>query len=92
MYFHNVVLKEFMGDNGAECVTKLIKIYNILTSKAVTNVDTLVKANLQYGYPSVELEPVGVAGLPDSGSQAFSAVVSVLKALQVRYDITGFII
>ena len=92
MYFHDVVLKEFMGDNGAECVTKLIKIYEILTSKAVPNVDALVKANLQNGYPSVELEPVGVAGLPDSGLQAYCAVVCVLEALQVRYDISGFII
>ena len=92
MYFNDYVLKEFMGENGAQCVARLRKIYQLLTSKAVPNVDTLVEANLQHRYPSVRLEPVGVAGLPDSGSQAFSAVVSVLKALQVRYDITGFII
>ena len=92
MYFTDVVFKEFRGANGAQCVTRLITIYGLLTSKRVPHVDTLVEYNLQHGYPSVQLEPVGVAGLPDSGSQAFCAVVCVLKALQVRYDISGFII
>jgi len=92
MYIHDVVFKVFEGDNGTQRVASLIAIYELLTLKCVPHVDTLVGSNLQDGCPSVQLKPVGVAGLPDSGSQAFRAVVCVLKALQVHYDISVFII
>jgi len=92
MCFTNVVHKRFKGDNAVQCVSRLINIYKTLTLKNVPYVDNLVKFNLNHGYPSVTLEPVGVAGFPVSGSQAFRAVVCVLKALEVCYDISGFII
>jgi hypothetical protein len=91
MTIGEVVRKEFMGDNAVQRVTELIAIYELLKLKKVPNVDTLDSSNLD-GHPHVYLSPGGVDVLPVSGSEAFDAVVCVLGALKVCYDVSVFII
>jgi hypothetical protein len=91
MTIGKVVKKEFLGVNAVQRVSDLITIYDLLKLKGVPNVDTLNSSNLN-GHPHVYLSPVGFEVLPVSGSEAFSAVVCVLWALMVCYDVSVFII
>jgi hypothetical protein len=92
MTISNVVKKEFIGVNGVQRVSDLITIYDLLKQKGVPHVDTLNSFNLNNDHSCVYLSPVGIEVFPVSGSEAFSAVVCVLKALKVRYDVSVFII
>jgi hypothetical protein len=87
----DVVMKECLGYNKVQHVYELITIYNSLKRKNVPHVDALHSFDLNDDTPRVFLKPVGVATYPYSGSEAFSAVVCVLKALEVRYGIPVFI-
>lgn len=82
-----VVLKEFRSEDGANRVSKLVKIYDLLKRKGVPNVDTLERSSTgtQGRCPYVHLSPVGLDTLPQSGSESFDAIVCVLQALTVRY-------
>ena len=81
----STVLKEFMGANAVQRVSDLVAIYNLLKEKEVPYVDTLHSYKLQ-------TDPPGVDRFPTSGPEVFNAVVCVLKALKVRYDVSVFII
>ncbi len=70
----------------------MVVIYDSLKRKKVPNVDTLDSYNVDVDDPHVFLSPVGAGVLPESGPEAFSAVVCVLEALKVRYDVSLFII
>ena len=87
-----IVMKEFKHDGAVQRVTKLVEIYDLLKMKGVPNVDTLVKYKLDGRHPWVHLEPVGIHTLPKSGFECFSAVTCVLKALEVRFEVSVFII
>src|SRR5260370_41954253 len=82
MTIGGVVMKEFLGGNTKERVLHLVSIYESLMRKRVPNVDTLDSYNVNVDYPHVFLSPVGAGALPDSGPEAFSAVVCVLEALK----------
>ena len=88
----NVVTKQFTGTDARQRVSHLEMIYKLLSSKRVPNVDSLVRSDPNGSPPHVHLSPVGIPGLPNSGSEAFSAVVCVLEALKVRSDASVFII
>ena len=92
MTIGNVVKKQFMGADARQRVSRLETIYKLLSIKGVPNVDSLVSSDPNRSPPHVDLSPVGSPGLPDSGSEAFSAVVCVLEALKVRCDASVFII
>ncbi|PVF99943.1 hypothetical protein CPB86DRAFT_796109 [Serendipita vermifera] len=84
-----VVRKEFMHEDAAERVSKLVEIYDLLKSKGVPNVDTLEGFDARYtknSYPHVYLSPVGLDKHPESGSEAFDAVFCVLEALKVMHS------
>ena len=87
-----LVKKEFRSGDGANRVSKLVNIYNLLERKGVLNVDTLVSfsAQTQDCFPHVYLSPVGLDTVPQSGSESFDAIVCVLVALKVRYDASIF--
>ena len=87
-----VVKKEFRHHDAVRRVSKLIEIYKLLQMKKVPNVDTLVKYKLDGDHPWVHLEPVGVDTSPASGFECFSAVTCLLKALEVRFEVSVFII
>ena len=87
----SVVLKQFKCANAVRRVSELVEIYDLLKEKKVPYVDSLRSFKLESNPPHVYLEPVGVHRFPASGSEAFSAVVCVLKALKVRYDVFVFI-
>jgi hypothetical protein len=87
-----VVRKEFRHPDAVAHMSKLIKIYGLLKSKHVPNVDSLDRAETHGDYPHVQLSPVGYETLPKSGSEALNAVVCVLEALKVRYTVSALII
>lgn len=88
----NVVMKQFMDVDGAQRVLKLVKIHQLLLVKNVPHVSKLDNYDLNNNYRRVFLSPVGRHVLPSSGEEAYNAVVCVLQALQVRYDVSVFII
>ena len=92
MTIDGVVKKRFMRGDAGQRVSRLEIIYGLLSSKKVPNVDSLVSCDPNGSPPYVTLSPVGSPGPPDSGAEAFSAVVCVLEALKVRYDASVFII
>ena len=92
MTIDDVVKKRFMRDDAGQRISHLEIIYGLLSSKKVPNVDSLVSCDSHSSPPHVNLSPVGSPGPPDSGAEAFSAVVCVLEALKVRYDASVFII
>ncbi len=77
-------MKEFLAPNAAERVSHLTKIYKILKDKGVPNVDTLDNSEGNH----VFLSPTGWDVWPNSGSEAFEAMVCMLNALKVCYDIS----
>lgn len=88
-----VVMKEFLGVDRVHHVKHLQKIYKLLESKHVLNVDKL--DSVDTSNPArlcIFLSPVGHDVWPSSGDECFSAVVCVLQALKVCYDVTVFII
>ena len=87
-----VVKKAFRHNDGVWRVSKLIEIYSLLKIKEVPNVDTLVKYKFDRHHSYVHLEPVGIDTLPKSGFECFSAVTCLLKALEVRFEVSVFII
>ena len=87
-----VVKKEFRHPDAATHVSKLIEIYNLLKLKQVPNVDILYHAEIREKCTYVLLSPVGRDVSPNSGSEAFNAVVCVLQALKVRCDVSALII
>ena len=92
MTIDRVVKKRFVHDDAGQRVSRLEKIYKLLSIKKVPNVDHLVSCDSKSSPPYVNLLPVGSPGPPESGAEAFSAVVCVLEALKVRYDASVFII
>ena len=78
-----VVMKQFLGDDATRRISHLTKIYQLLKDKGVPNVDTLESSQDD----RIFLSPVGLDVLPKSGSEAFDAIVGVLNALKVCYDI-----
>jgi hypothetical protein len=87
-----VVKKEFRHPDAATHVSKSIEIYNLLKVKQVPNVDILDHAEIREECPYVLLSPVGCDVSPNSGSEAFNAVVCVLQALKVRCDVSALVI
>ena len=79
-----VVMKEFLTFHATRFISHLTKIYNLLKDKDVPNVDTLQGTEGN----RIFLSPVGLDVWPSSGSEAFNAMVCVLNALKVRYDIS----
>jgi hypothetical protein len=84
----NVIRKEFKGTNPIQHISGLVKIYKLLKKKGVPHVNTLFSSNLESNPPHIYLSLVGDDRLPTSGSEAFNAVVCVLKALKVHYDVS----
>ncbi|PVF98299.1 hypothetical protein CPB86DRAFT_733261 [Serendipita vermifera] len=72
--------------DAVERVSKLVEIYDLLKSKDVPNVDKLKSSDIEHDHPHVYLSPVGIDTLPNSGSEAFCAVVCVLEALKVMHS------
>jgi hypothetical protein len=87
-----VVKKEFKHPDAVARVSKLIDIYKLLKLKQVPNVDALDHAETAAEHPYVLLSPVGCDASPNSGSEAFNAVVCVLQALKVRYGVSALVI
>ncbi|PVF95529.1 hypothetical protein CPB86DRAFT_817168, partial [Serendipita vermifera] len=89
MTIANVVKKEFRHKDATSRVSKLVKIYDLLKSKNVPNVDKLEKSYTKYtkkSCPHVILSPVGIDALPESGSEALDSVICVLEALKVMHS------
>lgn len=85
MTIGDVVMKEFVRENGVQRVQRLDGIYAVLKSKNVPHVDELHKSEPNNIPPRVFLKPVGDERLPASGFEAYNAVVCVLQALEVRH-------
>ena len=88
-----VIMKEFLGVDCIHCIKHLQKIYKLLKSKHVLNVNKL--DSIDTSNPAclfVFLLLVGHDVWLSSGDKCFSAVVCVLQALKVHYDVTVFII
>ena len=79
-----LVMKEFMTHDATQRISNLIKIYNLLKDKGVPNVDTLRSSEGN----RIFLSPEGLDVWPSSGSEAFNAMLCVLNALKVHYDIS----
>jgi hypothetical protein len=90
MSIGGIVRKHFRHDNAVERVLKLVDIYALLKSKCVPHVDTLQKFSIGTGsrFPYGHLSPVGIERFPESGAESFNAVVCVLEALKVCYDLS----
>ena len=91
----NIVRKEFRQHeqhNAVRRVSDLIKIYKLLKAKEVPYVDTLEDYKLDHARPCVYLTPVGIHTYPVSGLECFNAVTCLLKALEVRFEVSVFII
>lgn len=87
-----VVRKQFLSQDAIQRVSHLIEIYQILKDKNVPNVDCLDSFNTNTNPPEVFLSPVGISGGPATGEEIFGAVVCVLRALEVCYGVSVFII
>ena len=77
-------MKEFLTPDATQRISNLTKIYSLLKEKGVPNVDTLQATEGN----RVFLSPVGLDVWPRSGSEAFNAMLCVLNALKVHYDIS----
>ena len=86
------MMKEFRGDDGADRINKLVKIYGSLKAKNVPYVSTLDSHGFNHESPCVVLSPLGRPVLPRSGEEVYNAVACVLQALKVRYEVPVFII
>jgi hypothetical protein len=78
-----VVMKEFEHPDGVARVLNLVKIYQLLKEKRVPNVDALHEYSTEPPY--VMVTPVAMDQTPQSGFEAFNAVVCVLQALKVCF-------
>ncbi len=93
MSFGAVIRKEFLHQDGPARVSELVKIYKLLESKKVPNVDRLERfENSENHLPYVELSPIGVDRPPKSGSEALDLVICMLEALKVCYDVSALVI
>lgn len=81
----DVIKKEFQHEDGSTRVLKLVEIYKILKEKQVPCVDALQHHSVRPAY--VLLSPMGQDGFPSSGSEAYDAVVCVLKALTAMHSL-----